>query len=147
MNKTILAITVIALITGTVFTSCNSSADRVDNAEQALIDADKELKEANEAYLLDIENYRMETADKIAANNKSIADFNLRIENEKKEVKAEYKKQIAELEQKNSDMEKKMDDYQADGKQKWEAFKTEFSHDMDELGKAFTDLTVNNTKK
>ena len=146
MNKTILAITVVALITGTVFTSCNSSADRVDNAEQALIDADKELKEANEAYLLDIENYRMETADKIAANNKSIADFNLRIEKEKKEVKAEYKNQIAELEQKNSDMKKKMDDYKADGKQKWEAFKAEFSHDMDELGKAFTDLTVNNTK-
>lgn len=147
MNKTILAITVVALITGTVFTSCNSSADRVDNAEQALIDADKELKDANEAYLLDIENYRTETANKIAANNQNIDDFNLRIEKEKKEVKAEYKKQIAELEQKNSDMGKKMDDYKADGKQKWEAFKTEFSHDMDELGKAFTDLTVNNTKK
>lgn len=29
-----------------------------------------------------------------------------------------------------------MDDYKADGKEKWELFKAEFSHDMDELGKA-----------
>ena len=146
MKKTILAITVVTFITGAVFTSCTSSAERVDNAEQASQSADRELQDANDAYLLDIENYRMETADKIAANNRSIAAFNIRMENEKQEVKAEYREQIAELEQKNSDMEKKMDDYQADGKQNWEAFKTEFNHDMDELGKAFTNLTNTNTK-
>ena len=41
-------------------------------------------------------------------------------------------------------MKKKMDDYKAEGKEQWEAFKTEFSHDMDELGQAFKDLTVKN---
>ena len=28
---------------------------------------------------------------------------------------------------------------------KWEKFKVEYNHDMDELGKAFKDLTVKNT--
>jgi ribonucleotide reductase alpha subunit len=32
-------------------------------------------------------------------------------------------------------------------KDNWETFKTEFSRDMDELGNAFRDLTVKNTKK
>ena len=39
-----------------------------------------------------------------------------------------------------------MDDYKADGKDKWETFKAEFSHDMDELGHAFKGLTVKNVK-
>ncbi len=43
-------------------------------------------------------------------------------------------------------MKIKMDNYKEDGKEKWEAFKSEFSHDMDELGSALKDLTVNNVK-
>ena len=58
------------------------------------------------------------------------------------EAKADYHNKIMELEQKNSDMKKKLDDYKTEGKQKWEIFKTEFSHDMDELGKAFNDFIV-----
>ena len=50
------------------------------------------------------------------------------------------------LEVKNSDMRMRMDNYKEDGKDNWETFKTEFSHDMDELGKAFKDLTVKNVK-
>ena len=39
-----------------------------------------------------------------------------------------------------------MDEYKAEGKEQWEEFKAEFSRDMDELGKAFKDLTVKNEK-
>lgn len=146
MKKSILILASATLVSGLALTSCNSSSENVDKAEQAVTDANNELEKANQEYLADIENYRTETASKIAANNQSIIDFNLRIEKEKKEVKDDYKKQIAELELKNSDMKKKMDDYKAEGKDNWETFKTEFSHDMDELGAAFKDLTVKNVK-
>ena len=43
-------------------------------------------------------------------------------------------------------MKRKMDDYKEEGKEKWETFKTEFTHDMDELGTAFKNLTVKNVK-
>jgi len=43
-------------------------------------------------------------------------------------------------------MKLKMDNYKLEGKENWEKFKMEFSHDMDELGKAFSDLTVKNVK-
>ena len=118
----------------------------MENAEEKVEAATEDLNDANEAYQKEIDTYRREADEKIAANNKSIAEFNARIALEKKDAQDDYKRQIAALEQKNSDLKKKMDDYKADGKEKWEQFKTEFSRDMDELGKAFKDLTVKNVK-
>ncbi len=144
MKKSLLLLTVSVFITATLLTSCNSSAEKVENAENDVLDAEKALEIANAEYLSDVENYRIETRDRIEANNQSIIEFNARIENEKKEAKAEYKKQIAELEQKNTDMEKRMDDYKADSKENWEKFKEEFNNDMIALGEAFKNLTVKN---
>ena len=146
MKKLILALAVFAIITGAILTSCNTPAEKVKDAQTNVTQANKDLDAANKEYLADIENYRKETADKITANDKSIVEFKARIEHEKKATKAEYNKKLTELEQKNSDLKKKLDDYKSDGKEKWETFKAEFSHDMDELGKAFKDLTVNNVK-
>ena len=101
---------------------------------------------ANEDYLAEVDSYKVETAKEIAANDLSIAEFNARISKEKKETLVEYKKKIAELNQKNSDMKLKMANYKAEGKDQWEAFKTEYNHDMEELGKAFKDLSVKNVK-
>jgi len=93
----------------------------------------------------DVVNYRKETANKIAENELRIAEFTSKIENEKEEAKVDYRKKITELKQKNNEMKLRMDDYEVDGKERWNMFKTEFSHDMDELGKAFKDLVIKNT--
>jgi hypothetical protein len=146
MKNIILSFTASTLIMFAMLTACSNSAEKVENAEENLKDAQVDLDEANQAYILDIENYRTETSEKISANEKSIADFNLRIENEKKEAKEAYRKEITELEQKNTDMKKRMEDYKAEGKENWDKFKLEFNHDMEELGNAFKDLTTKNTK-
>lgn len=126
--------------------ACSSPAEKVQDAEQDVIEANSALDEANEDYMLEIEKYRLETEAKIEANRKSIAEFNARKENEKTIAKAEYKAKIAALEAQNTDMKKRMDDYKAEGKSNWELFKTEFNHDMEELGKAFKDLTQNSNE-
>jgi len=144
MKKSILAMAAFTCIAGAIVTSCNTSADRVENAQENVIQANKDLDQANQEYLADIENYRVETASRIAANEQAIADFNAGLEHERKAVRAEHKRKIAELEQKNREMKMKMDNYKEEGKENWEKFKTEFSHDMDELGKAFKNLTVKN---
>jgi hypothetical protein len=130
-----------------ILTSCNSPAEKVVLAEQKVSEANQELDAANAEYLEEVELYRRETAARIAYNNESIAAFNKRIESEKTEARDEYRKTIKALEEKNTDMQKRLDSYKADGKDKWEVFKTEFSRDMDNLGKAFSDLTVSNVKK
>jgi F0F1-type ATP synthase membrane subunit b/b' len=146
MKKLLLALAASTFITGAILTGCSTPAQKVENAQNDVKEANKDLDKANEEYLEDIKSYRKETSDRIAANDKSIAEFNARIEHEKKDAKDDYKKRIAGLELRNSDMKKRMDDYKAEGKEKWEKFKVEFSHDLDEVGKAFKDLTVKNVK-
>jgi hypothetical protein len=145
--KSIQAYVLIIITAAAILTSCNSPAEKVVLAEQKVSEANQELDEANAEYLEEVELYRRETAARIAYNNESIAAFNKRIESEKAEVRDEYRKAIKALEEKNTDMQRRLDSYTADGKDKWEIFKAEFNRDMDNLGKAFSDLTVSNVKK
>jgi chromosome segregation ATPase len=145
MKKSILLLAILSAVSGSILiTQCTSTSEKVADAQAEVNEAHQELNDANEEYLADVEKYRKETAAEIAANNESIAAFNKRIETKKNEAKAVYKNQIIQLEQKNTDMQKRLDDYKADGKDNWKAFKKEFSHDMSELGQAFRGLTVSN---
>lgn len=119
---------------------CENSAQKLAKAEENVDDAEKDLQLAEEEYLADIENYRVFTAEKIASNEKSIAEFNARILKEKKEVNAEYREKIRELETKNSDMKMKINDYNAEGKDNWERFKNDFARDLDALSTRVSEL-------
>ena len=88
----------------------------------------------------DMDSYKKQITDTIDANIKSIADFKVKIQHDKKHAKAFYDEKIEALEKGNTAMKKKMDEYKAEGKEKWEEFKKEFSNGMDTLGKAFKDL-------
>lgn len=67
-----------------MFTSCDNAAQKVVKAEENVVDAEKDLQMAEEEYLADVEQYKLLSAEKIAANDRSIAEFNARIEQEKK---------------------------------------------------------------
>ncbi|MEI6682471.1 MAG: hypothetical protein WCO44_07575 [Bacteroidota bacterium] len=146
MKKTIFALAAGMLLAGALMTGCTTSAEKVDNAQDKVSQANKELDQANKEYLADVESYKKETAERIAANDKALSDLKASIAQDKHAVKADYNRRIAVLEQKNAEMKMKMAGYQANGKAQWQSFKAEFSHDMDELGKAFKDLTVKNVK-
>src|ERR1700688_3983363 len=116
MERKKFKIAMLVFAIGAVLTGCETPAQKVERAETNVTEANRELKEAQDEYVLDIENYRKETDTKILANEKSMAEFEARIANEKKEARADYDKKIIALQQKNTDMKKKMDDYKADGK-------------------------------
>lgn len=137
MKNSILVLAISTLTIGSFFIGCNTPSEKVENAVEKVNDANRDLAKANENYNNDVNNYKKEEAAKIAANEQSIVEFKARIANEKKDAKEKYLKEIANLEQKNSDMKKQIDDYKADSKENWVIFRTKFSHDMDELGKAF----------
>ncbi len=124
-----------------LLTSCDSPAQKVENAQENVTDAKSDLLKAQHEYQMDVEQYRAQKIAVISANNRSIEEFNVRIANEKKELRADYTRKIVELESKNSDMKRKLDNYKADRKDDWENFKLEFNKDMDQLGSALKDLT------
>ncbi len=146
MLKSILQVITMMCITISIFTGCKSPSEKVESAVENVVEADEALEKANDEYKADMETYRAETAAKIVENEKMITDFRARVELEKKSARADYNEKIDKLNQKNSDLKMKLDGYNADGKEKWETFKTEFNRDMDELGQAFNDLTIKNNK-
>lgn len=144
MKKLIFTLSATILLTGAIFTSCNTAAEKVDRAEDKLIKADENFNTAKDEYLADIEKFKKETNAKIDANNLTIADFKLKIATSKKDAQVYYQEQIAILEQKNIAMKQKLDAYEESGKDNWESFKTEFNKDMNDLGEAFKNFTVKN---
>ena len=92
MKKSIL--TIATFITAVLMTGCSSSGEKVEDAKENAIEAAADLNRANEEYMADMENYRKATNEKIEANNKSIAEFKTRIENEKKIRQELYEKEI-----------------------------------------------------
>lgn len=132
------------LVSGLLLTSCKNSAEKVVDAQEDVNEAEQKLAEEKQAFLMDVEAYKKENADKIAANEKSIDDFNARIAKQKKEARVAYQKQIEELNQKNSDMKMKMESFKTESQDDWEKFKVEFNQDMEELGVAFEGFTKKN---
>lgn len=140
MKKTLLIVAAAVMVSGALITGCESKGEKVENAKSDVQVANQNLDQANEEYLAEIEAYRKETNDKILANDKALAEFKTRIALQKREARADYQAKIDELEHKNTDMKKQMDDYKADGKDKWITFKADFGKSMDGLGQSFKDL-------
>lgn len=144
-EKTIVFLITSSLVAFVLLTGCNSPNKKVEDTKSVVLEANKELQQANLELTADINQYRRETADRIAANDSMITAFKANIANETADVKAATEKQLAALEQKNSDLKKKLADYKGEGKENWETFKTAFNRDMNTLGEALKNLTDTNS--
>jgi len=120
------------------------------NINHYVLSANK-LKEIQQSSMIqndstEFQKFKKEAQERIQKNKEAIAEFKAKMLKEKKEAKAQYKERINELEQKNNKLKDRIADYKEDGKEKWESFKNEFNHDMDEVGKALKDLGNDNKK-
>jgi hypothetical protein len=143
MKKSIFALAIPMLMAGAMFTGCQSSKTKVENAQDKVAVANQEL---NQAVKDSIQQFRTESAERISNNEKNIAEFRARIASQKKVNKAKYEKKLAELEKRNSDMKMRLADYKDEEQVKWEKFKVQYNQDMDALGKAFKDLMTDKAK-
>jgi hypothetical protein len=143
VRKIISNIAVLIFILISVIISCSTPEQKVEKAEKKVKEADRKLDAANANYMKDIEVYRIETGKRIIENTQSIADFNARIATKKQDAKDEYNRKIAALSQKNTDLKKRLEDYNADGDEKWQVFKNEFNAEMYALGNSLRTLTTN----
>jgi hypothetical protein len=138
MKKSLIIKTFSLLFFSMLFISCSDADDKKAMTKDE-VEAEH-VKLASEAREKEMAEYQEINKAKIEANEKSLAEFNLRIKNEKLEAKAEYEKKIAELNAQNSDMKKKMEEFHAGNKANWETFKASFDKDMDNLNIAFSEL-------
>ena len=153
MKKIVFTLAATALIAGVLFTSCNSSSRKIKNAEdkvldakEAVIDTKIDLTQARQVSVNEFQQFKTDFQNLISSNEKKIAGLKLSIADASQKNKVQFGKKLSVLEKRNNELKIKLAEYEKDETDQWKAFKLEFKHDMDELGKAFSDFTVNNKK-
>lgn len=147
MKKTIFTLAIATFVVTTSLMSCKPSTKEEIEATENAKEANKELIEAKKAATAEEWEAFKKSGDSIVDKNDArIAELKLKMKKTGNSVDAKYEENLAALEQKNKDLKAKMKDYKNDANADWQSFKTEFNHDMDELGNALKDLTVDNKK-
>jgi chromosome segregation ATPase len=146
MKRTILTMAALTFMIGAFLTGCTSSEQKVKDAEEDVAEANEALNEANQEYMDDMANFREETNRKSISNDQMIAELKTRMAKEKASVKADYQTKINDLEARNNELKQRLADYNEEGKDNWDRFKTEFARDMDALGQALHDFGTNSKK-
>jgi len=135
----------IILFNGCKLATKDKDATVTGDPKESLVEAKESLDEARKDYVLKYEAFKLESDNKIAENEKIIAELKAKAKMDGDAAKQEFEKELAALEQKNQSLKEKMSYYKDEGSKEWESFKVEFDRDMDNLGKALKDLTKNNT--
>lgn len=153
MKKTIFIISIAtSVVLGAILTGCQSSAQKEEAAQDKVQEAKQDLNavrhdintEAQKvATAEEWKEFKTKTEEMISNNEKSIAELKAKIKKAGKTLDAVRENKIDKLEQLNRDLKARLEDYEKN-QSDWQSFKDEFNHDMDELGKALKDLTVDN---
>lgn len=147
MKAIIFALAAAAFIGGVSFSGCQTEAQR-EEAAQDRLDASQVVEDAKAVKVANTkewQEFKSEFEAKIQDNEIRIFELKEKMKKSGKAMDEVFAQRIETLEQKNKDLRIRIanfDQSQTD----WESFKREFNHDMDELGKALKDLTVDNKK-
>ncbi len=136
-----------AFVTAGMMIGCDSSATKVSDAEQAVVDAQIALEQARKDSIADYEKTNAEWAVLIAKNEVAISEYKVKLEKMEKKQRAKDEEKLAEMEQRNADMKERMSAFNPDGTINWMVFKAdlkasieEFDRDMNELGKSIAKI-------
>ncbi|TDE44422.1 hypothetical protein E0I26_08630 [Flavobacterium rhamnosiphilum] len=152
MKKTLFTLAITTFMAGTILTGCQNSSkkeeaalDNVEDARENLDDAKEELTDARKAATQEEwDAFRESTTATIAQNEMRIAEMKASMKKTGKSIDEEYAKKIVDLERKNNEIKAKIQTYKNNANSDWESFKQEYNRDMDELGQALKNLTVDN---
>lgn len=126
--------------------SCKPSA-KEEQAQEKVNEAKVELAIAKEeANQEEWQNFKNDMDATIDRNDARIEELKLEMKNSGESANTEYNRRINVLRDKNDTLKVRMKSYKNDANSDWKSFKSEFNHDMDELGKALKDFTVKNKK-
>jgi hypothetical protein len=138
MKNKIFMFAVIGCMAGSFFAGCEKTP------EQKVEKVNQELKDAKADYRAEWQKFKIDSEEQIKANEDRIDAFKAKMKKASSKIKAKYNKAVAELEQKNRDLKNKLEEYKDEGESRWQEFKTNFSHDIDGVGKTMKDLFKDN---
>ena len=136
-----LAVTML-LFAGTVITSCNTG-NRQNKTNENVEDVQQQQQIV--ATPEEWAEFKSESERKIMENEARIQELKQKMMEPGVGLDSLRQNRIERLEEKNNELRVKIRTYEND-QSDWESFKREFNHDMDEIGDAFKDLTIDNKK-
>ncbi|MDQ3046230.1 MAG: hypothetical protein M3R27_01685 [Bacteroidota bacterium] len=153
MKKNVTFLTIAAFAAGTLFIACDNNKQnerQLENAAENVQEAQQDLNEAKDEYAEEWNEFRTGSDTRFQENDREITTMKERLNTDKK-FKEKNEKTVIELETKNNEYRKRRDDFERENattkdRTKWENFKAEFNHDMDELGAAIKGLGHNDHK-
>jgi hypothetical protein len=144
MKKVMDIMALALLISGIFLTGCQSSATKVENANEKVNNAKDEVviaqQELDQAIKDSIQQFKKESAEKIIVYEQNIAEFKVRIAKENKEARARDERKLAELEQQNRIMKQQLAEFNEERRDQWVSFRDKFNRDMEKQGRAFRDF-------
>jgi hypothetical protein len=145
MKKTFLTLAITLVMAGTSLTAIGQENKKAAKARKEVAEAKRDLREAKIDSAADYQRFNTEAQTQIMDNDKKIAELRAQKANDNKEIREKYNKQVLALEQRNNSLKTKIKGSGYTKTDKWASFKREFSHDMNEFGRAFKDIGVNNS--
>jgi hypothetical protein len=145
MKMTILKTSILAIILATSVTACSNSpedkAEKVQEEKKDLTDAKNEFYKAIQDSIADYNSFKIDGEAKIKEFENKIAELKLTVQLEKNPLKTAQENLINEFEVKSSKLKSSINDYNETGKDNWDAFKSRFKYEMDELEKSIAELS------
>jgi hypothetical protein len=139
---TIIAAGIAALL---LTAGCGKSLQqRIDQAKGSVAEEQRAVERAHDdaesEYLDEWQTFRGEAEKQIAANAKTMDDLKAKMATANDQLKSKVASDMVSLEKKNAELKKKLDSYKDEGKVNWDAFKRDFSQDLEGLSKSLNDL-------
>jgi|SRR5579859_4599482 len=146
MKNRILAFALTGAIAMVGLSAIAQENKKASNARKEVASSKRDLKEAKIDSAADFQRFKKEAEVKIRENQMKITELKAKKSDDSREIRQKYDKKVLALEQKNNELRSKIKKSDGTKPDMWTSFKREFNHDMEELGRAFKDLGVNNTK-
>lgn len=152
MKKLIFSAAITTFVTAIVLVGCKNNTkneaeaqDNVEDARDNLDDAKEKLSTAREnATMEEWQAFKESTTATITQNEIRIAEIKAKMKETGKSIDEGYAQKIVELEQKNEEIKLKVNKYKNDAGNDWKSFKAEYNRDINKLGQAIKNLTVDN---
>jgi len=146
MRKSILTFGLTVVLASVSLAGFAQENKKAKSARKEMKCAKKNLSEAKKDSVAEFAEFRKEAEIKIADNQAKIAELKTKKREDNKDTQEAYDKKVLALEQKNNDLRIKMAGASDAKPSAWASYKREFSHDMEEFGKAFKSIGQNNVK-
>lgn len=144
LPNSVLALTAICFLAAILSTNCGSSAadeEKLTDMQSNAVLTKEDRMQAQRDSVANDQDFKSESAARILKNERTIADFKVRIMTGEVALKTRYQKRMAAAEIKNKNLKINLEQYTQNNNAQPEIFRREWEHDMSELIKSLNDMT------